>query len=244
MKPATFFSLIAAVFGLALLQMLGTMAAPWAALAAGGAVGILVFPLFRLFGIEMDRIWLPMVTATGASCLGTAAGALGIAQRLTWEPLAPFCALLLSGAILALQNRRSRLCQLCRRQLAGALAFQCPRCNLLVCERKCWQFDSCRCRLCAENAVSVFPQEPRWWDQQFGSRVSAGACQLCLAEPPADLRACGNCGRPQCRECWDYANGQCGHCGWVVSQLPPALERYMKREPAAVGAQPRPKPVS
>lgn len=242
MKAATFFSVIAAGFALALGQMLGTMTAPWAALVAGGAAGLLVFPLFRLFGIEMERVWLPMATAVGASCVGTAAGSLGAGQRLVWEALAPACALAVCSAILAFRNRRSRMCQLCRRQLGGAMAFQCPRCGLLVCEQKCWRFDSCRCRLCAENAVSVFPREPRWWDQQFGPRLTAGSCQLCLAELPADLRACGSCGRPQCRECWDYANGQCGQCGWIVPQLPPALERYMLTESAAVGGPPGRKP--
>ena len=228
MKAASIFSIIGAGFVLALAQMLGTMTGTAAAIVAGVADGILVFLLFRLFGIESDLWWVPVITALGASCAGTLGGSLGIDQRLSWQWLGPACAATVCLGVESVRRASSRVCQLCRQRLGGAIAFECPRCGLLACERKCWRFDSCRCRLCADHSVPVFPHEPRWWDEQFGPRVSGGQCQLCLSKDPAtDLRSCANCGRPQCRECWDYANGQCGHCGWILADLPAALKAYM-----------------
>jgi hypothetical protein len=228
MKPASMFGLIAAGFVLALAQTLGTMSGTALALIVGVADGLLVLPLFHLFGIEWDRWWVPITTAVVASCAGTLTGSLGLAQPLSWQWLGPAFAAAACLGIESVRKGRSRVCQLCRQRLSDTMAFDCPRCGLIVCERKCWRFDSCRCRLCADHAVPVFPHDARWWDEHFGQRVPSGKCQLCLSEEPAiDLRGCANCGRPQCRECWDYANGQCGHCGWILTDLPPALKRYM-----------------
>jgi hypothetical protein len=47
-----------------------------------------------------------------------------------------------------------------------------------------------------------------------------------------DLRVCGKCGRPQCRDCWDFSNGQCGRCHWIVEDLPEALRPYVVAAPA------------
>jgi hypothetical protein len=226
MKPAALFSVIAAGFLLALAQTLGAIAGAVEAIVVGAADGLLVFPLFRLFGIEWEQPLLPLVTAVLASSIGTFVGSLGTPEPLSWQGISPLCAV--ASCLLAafLGKGRTRVCQLCRQRLGNTMAFECPRCGLLVCERKCWRFDSCRCRLCADQAVSVFPSEARWWEEHFGARVPSGKCQLCLSEQ-ADLRSCPQCGRLQCRECWDYANGQCGHCGWVVADLPPVLKRYM-----------------
>lgn len=228
MKPSAIMSLIAAGFMLALAQTLGTMGGTAPAIIVGAADGFLVLPLFRLFRLAWDRWWVPVTTVVAASCLGTLTGSLGAAQPRSWQWLGPVCALAACVAVEAVKRSWSRVCQLCRKRLRGDMAFECPRCGLLVCEGKCWRFDSCRCRLCADHAVPVFPPESRWWDERFGSRVSSGKCQLCLSEDSAiDLRACASCGRLQCRECWDYANGQCDHCGWILADLPPALKRYM-----------------
>jgi hypothetical protein len=228
MKPAAIFSVIAAGFILALTQTLGTMNGTTSAIMVGVADGILVHPIFRLFGVAGEHSWGTVTTVAVASCAGTLTGSLGVAQPGSWQWLAPLCAIAACLSVESLNKAQSRVCQLCRRRLSGTMAFECPRCGLFVCERKCWRFDGCRCRLCADHAVPVFPYEPQWWDESFGSRLSGGKCQLCLSEDSAiDLRACANCGRPQCRECWDYANGQCSHCGWILADLPPALKRYM-----------------
>jgi hypothetical protein len=58
--------------------------------------------------------------------------------------------------------------------------------------------------------------------------VNQGRCQICMATPDkADLRCCGHCGRPQCRDCWDQANGQCSRCHWTIPDLPENLRPYM-----------------
>jgi hypothetical protein len=228
MKAAALFSVIAAGFVLALAQVLGTLSGLAGAIIVGLADGALVYPLFRLFGVEWRHWWIPSATAVVASCVGTFVGVLGMAGTGGWHWLGPLGAALTGLEIAFVGKGKSRICELCRRHLGGAMAFECPRCGLLVCEQRCWRFDSCRCRLCADQAVPVFPHEPRWWDEHFGERASSGKCQLCLSEGSSiDLRNCPRCGRSQCRECWDYANGQCGHCGWVTADLPAALKRYM-----------------
>lgn len=229
MKPAALFSVIAAGFLLALAQALGAIAGAIPAILAGAADGLLVFPLFRLFGVEWEQWLVPLITSVAASTVGAFVGSLGTQEPLSWQGLSPLGAAAASAAVALLGRGRARVCQLCRQRLGNTLAFECPRCELLVCERKCWRFDSCRCRLCADQAVPVFPAEARWWDERFGARVPSGKCQLCLAEG-GDLRACPQCSRLQCRECWDYANGQCGHCGWLIADLPPVLKRYMFAE--------------
>jgi hypothetical protein len=125
-------------------------------------------------------------------------------------------------------------CALCNRRLAGAVALECPRCGMIVCDEHCWDFDHYRCNLCEANRVPIFAPDARWWDGKFGPRVEYGRCQICLsAAAEVNLRACGRCGRAQCKDCWDYANGQCTHCGWVVSDLPDKLKVYVSaREPA------------
>jgi hypothetical protein len=237
MKPAVLVSVIATGFLLALAQSLGAMAGPVPALAAGVGDGLLVFALFRLFGVEWEQWLVPLLTSVLASAAGTFVGALGVSEPLSWQGISPLCAAAAALSVAFLGKGRARRCQLCRERLGHTMSFECPRCGLLVCERKCWRFDSCRCRLCADEAVPVFPPETRWWDEHFGPRVTAGKCQLCLSEG-ADLRTCRQCGRLQCRECWDYANGQCGHCGWLLADLPPMLKRYMLPEEGGTLAGP------
>jgi hypothetical protein len=233
MKLAAVLGVVAAGFVLTLLQMLGDVSGN--AILAGIAGGCLVLPLFRLFGYVWGRWWVPAVTAGLASCVGTATGSLGAPDLLSWRWLGPACAVCACLGITSFLRIQSRRCQLCRGGLRDVVAFDCPRCGLLVCENKCWRFDSCRCRLCADQGVPVFPADNSWWDEHFGPRASLAKCHLCLtAEATVDLRACPKCSWPQCRECWDFANGQCGHCGWILADLPPALKRYMFPEKRAL----------
>ena len=226
MKASGVLSVIAAGFLLALAQTLGTIAGAGLAIVVGAAAGLLVFPLFSLFGVEWDQWLIPTLASVLACSVGLFMGSLGSPKPLSWAGFSPVCAAVTCLATVFLGKRRERICQLCRQRLGTTIAFECPRCGLQVCERKCWRFDSCRCRLCADQAVAVFPTEIGWWDKHFGARVPSGKCQLCLSHD-GDLRACARCGRLQCRECWDYANGQCGHCGWLLAELPPILKRYM-----------------
>lgn len=209
-------------------QFLGLLGGvPWT-MAAAVVTAVLFLLLLRFFEIDLPTPWLAWVLPVFASAAGTGLGFLSSATDLAmWW--APPVAGAVAGVWSIIRARNARECNLCSQRLSPAdIAFVCPRCSLLVCEQRCWQFTHQRCRLCEENRVPVFVPDARWWDRQFGARVQHGRCQVCMkTADEADLRCCGGCGRPMCRECWDYVNGQCQHCGWLVSDLPPALHPYM-----------------
>jgi hypothetical protein len=212
------------------IQFLGVLGGWVWAIVAAIATAALFLLLLRFFEVKLQPPWLVLALTVFASAVGIGLGFLGSAADLNmwWAPP-------ISGAVagvwLIIVARNARECSLCSRRLSPAdIAFVCPRCSLLVCEQRCWQFTHQRCRLCEENRVPIFVPDGRWWDRQFGARVKHGRCQVCMkTAEEADLRCCAGCGRPMCRECWDYVNGQCQHCDWLVSDLPPALRPYMLR---------------
>jgi len=137
-------------------------------------------------------------------------------------------ALALMAGISAWRERDARRCELCNDRLAGAISFTCPRCGLPVCEARCWDFERVRCRLCVQNRVPALPIEAEWWERNIGPQARRGRCQLCQSSAEeADLRSCPKCGRPQCRECWDDANGSCSRCGWSCPALPDGLKQFV-----------------
>ena len=233
MNTRTISSLLACGFILALLQLIALLISPVAGLVAGILVAVIGMLLFRFFQIDPPTKWLSILFPCGAGLLASALVFLSRPDQplLIW--LSSVLTLATSLAIAGIQSLRSRRCALCNRRLGRELAFTCPRCELVVCDN-CWVFESIRCRLCQENKVSIFPPDGRWWDRQLGPKVDYGRCQLCLTPAAeADLRACRKCGRPQCRDCWDDANGQCSRCHWTIEDLPEGLRRYL---PAASGA--------
>jgi hypothetical protein len=208
-------------------QLLGALGGlTWTLLAAAATSLIFLF-LLLFFEVDIPPAWLRLLLCVCASAAGIGLAFLGSAADLAmwWAPAVAALAALLW---LLVASRNARRCEICRQRIAPSeLAFACPRCGLVVCEHQCWQFEYQRCRVCEEQRVPVFV-DPRWWDREFGARVKHGRCQVCMKNPDeADLRCCGRCGRPMCRECWDYVNGQCQHCGWVVSGLPEPLRAYM-----------------
>jgi hypothetical protein len=236
MNPRTTVSIIAALFILGTTQLVGALGgAPWA-ISCGVAIGLAGGFLLDFFNATTLPWWgvpLLALTASSVGILVSAAGGVNPSPAAMW--VATPAAGLVSLAIQSIRRKVSQQCGLCKQRLGG-LAFRCPRCGLLVCERKCWSFEAVRCRLCTQNKVPIFSADERWWTQQFGARVRAGKCQLCLgAASQQDLRPCKKCGRAQCRDCWDSANGQCVHCQWVVEDLPAALHDYMypERNPEA-----------
>lgn len=228
MKPKTIAALAAPTFALVFLQLLTGIWAPQVSVFCGIAVTLVAFGLFRFFEIEFAQAWWPLVLPPAMSLLGVILlYAADPASMPVYMWLAPVLAGLTAGVITAIRNMSSRRCGLCNRRIGGDVAFSCPRCAMLVCERDCWDFERCRCRLCEQNRVPIFTNDGRWWDKHFGARSPHGRCQLCMtAAADADLRVCGKCGRPQCRECWDYANGQCSRCQWTVDDLPETLRAY------------------
>jgi hypothetical protein len=139
-------------------------------------------------------------------------------------------------------------CFICHQPLEEGAHFTCPRCRETICTRpSCWVARHFRCRSCDERDVVLFPiAEETWWRTRLGARVTTGACASCYKEADeTDLRACGRCQWPSCKRCWDYHNGQCTHCQWVLPDLPAALRPFLASRSegaaAAVNAGRRPR---
>ncbi len=201
----------------------GVAGAPF---ALGGALllGIGITLLWLHFELPSNQIWLPPLLLSSVVLLAS------IVLELGFRPVTAewFCALLTalgSGCTVALALSHSKRCNLCNRRLAGSdLTFRCPRCTQPVCEQTCWNFEHRRCQLCLEQRVAILPLESAWWSRGAGPRMAQGRCQVCQsAADQADLRACPKCRRPQCRDCWDFGNGECGRCGTALPDLPANL---------------------
>lgn len=220
--------LLTAGFLQVLIQFVGALQGQWIGLLCGSLLAGVSFGLIAFFEVDLPGIWVPLVLPTSSSLIAIALVFLGSPGKPWQLWLAPVCACLVSAIIIGIQRAHSKRCGLCNRRLGSAVAFPCPRCGLLVCDQTCWVFEYSRCRLCEQNRVPIFSPDARWWDRQFGPRSQHGRCQLCLTPAEeTDLRSCRNCGRPQCRECWDLANGQCSRCQWTVEDLPEALRSYV-----------------
>jgi len=215
------------------MQFGGTLAPPPWTIGAGAISAAVFLMLLRFFDVELPFAWLRILLCACVSAAGVAGGfASGNSNLLIWwSPVAAAGVAIFWWAVTRGLGKR---CQLCNRWLRrSVVSFGCPRCGLVVCEQ-CWEFDHLRCRLCEQNRVPAFPPDGRWWDRHLGARVNHGRCQICqTTSDQADLRSCGRCGRPQCRECWDYANGQCSRCNWIMDDLPEPLRPYMLKTPAA-----------
>jgi hypothetical protein len=171
------------------------------------------------------------LTATLLAALGVLASIRGISTLLWCMAIALFGITSITAVVIKITRRRCTLCH--RRLVPHAITFNCPRCGLEVCDEFCWSFDHRRCRMCEENHVPVLPAQSQWWDRQLGPRVLHGRCQICMASPEqADLRSCGHCHRPQCRDCWDQTNGECSRCGWIMPDLPQSLKTVAANLPA------------
>ncbi len=229
MNSRAWATLGAAVFVVGLLQFFAALGGVWIALALSLLLPIVALGILRFFEVEPGT-GLTMATPVVGSGLGVLLWAMSAAKDgdpLTWaSPL-------LAGAVVAgivwYRTRDARRCGLCNAGLAGGIAFDCPRCGMMVCEHKCWSFEKLRCRLCVQNQVPVLPGDGRWWDRNFGPRTPHGRCQLCqAAAAETDLRNCPKCGRPHCRTCWDDANGICSRCRWAVEEVPERLKALLR----------------
>jgi hypothetical protein len=228
MSPRTFIPWISFIFLGSLLQFGALSASQYLGWAAGISLAVLLLLAPRAFRLPAMPMWaiifLPVATSLGGIGLFLA----GAPQTADWTLLnAPSLAALTAAIMIVLKRIDAQRCGLCRRRIGRGVALTCPRCPMVVCE-DCWRFDSLCCRLCEEQGVPLFSPDGRWWDLQLGPRVDFGRCQLCLTEAAeTDLRACRNCSRTQCRNCWDHSNGQCIRCKWIIADLPPALRPLM-----------------
>ena len=217
----TFFALAglsaAAAFAL---DLLGLAAASVLSLLLGAATVIVAMKM----RLGRSRWWL----VPSFSLLTATLGALGTVLLFDAPKtlfLAPACAAAGAGFAEWTERIGRRRCGLCSQRTGlKELLFTCPRCSLAVCDRRCWDFDLRRCRLCTENGVPLLLSGDQWWNRTFGPRTALGRCRACLAtHEERDLRACGSCRRPLCREDWDRSNGECDRCGWVCPDLPASL---------------------
>ena len=206
-------------------QLFAALESPIAALLCALLIGILGTLGARFFTLLERPAWLLPAVLGGCSLLG-----LGIAltenRFPSYEWLAFPLTMLISGGIVLLQTMSRKRCGLCNRRLSpNALTFTCPRCALVVCDESCWSFEHRRCQLCVEHRVPVLPAQKQWWDRVLGPAAVYGRCQVCMASfEQSDLRHCGRCRRPQCRDCWDNLNGECARCGWALPDLPDSLK--------------------
>jgi len=229
MSPRTLIPLISFVFLGSLLQFGALSASRYLGWVAGISLAILLPLSVRAFRLPAMPTWAAIFLPVAASLAGVGLFLAGAPQTADWTLLdaSAFAAMTAAGMIV-LGRVDSQRCGLCRRRIGRGVALTCPRCAMVVCE-DCWRFDSLSCRLCEEQGVPVLSSDGRWWDLQLGPRLDFGRCQLCLTEAAeTDLRACRNCSRAQCRNCWDHANGQCSRCKWIIADLPPALGPLMK----------------
>jgi len=139
------------------------------------------------------------------------------------------------GADTVLRPGKSRSCFICKNPIEGGASLTCPRCRQTICARpECWIGRHARCHRCDTQDVVLFPvSDERWWRARLGPRVTTGACTSCFKEAhERDLRACGQCSWPMCKRCWDYHNGRCARCEWVMPRLPEALGAVSVDRPA------------
>lgn len=207
--------------------------------------GVLIVLLLRLTPTGEDserRALAGGLLALASVVIGTLLKALvtGTATIL-WDSLGVAIAAFTAWGFESLQRlNRGVACFLCRRTVATADSFKCPRCGQTVCAAPgCWSSRHLRCTSCLEREVVLFPARgDDWWNEQFDLRVSSGVCDSCYKEArETDLRACGECPLLMCRRCWDHHNGRCTRCRWHIPDLPARLRPFMT--PAAGRRHPR-----
>jgi hypothetical protein len=215
-----------AFLALALGQLIGALYGPVPGVLLAIGLGVAASVAARFLALGLERWWALTLLAAGSSACGVALPMF--AERTQWGMLLfPVIAGSIACIIaLALSGGAPR-CASCNRAMKET-SFECPRCGQTVCDQSCWNFQSSRCRACEQNKVPILSREPAWWERNLGRRIPKGKCQICLTTAvEADLRACQQCARPYCRDCWDASNGQCVHCLWTAAELPARLQRYL-----------------
>ena len=216
-----------------------SLAGDIASLLGAIALAVVGTLLWLHFDLPHRHSWVVSLLVTVSILFSTAVLAVGAAGDL-WRWLALPLAFASSFITLLLLIRDRARCNLCNQRLKlQAVTFRCPRCSMLVCDERCWDFEHRRCAMCLEIRVPVLPIQDSWWNRITGPRATNGRCQVCLASSEqSDLRPCGKCRRLQCRDCWDFRNGECARCGATLAELPVSLremvaETEAERQPFA-----------
>src|SRR5262245_47573802 len=174
----TFFTAIACFVFCFFVQFVSLLGGTIWAIAGGALTAALFLLLSKFFELNLRPPWTQFVLPVGASLAAVLVAfiARSISDPLEWW--APAAAGAVSCSWFVYQTTTRHRCALCNRRLgSSALAFECPRCSLVVCADACWDSEHLRCRLCEQNHVAILSAEPRWWDRQLGPRVSQGRCQ-------------------------------------------------------------------
>jgi hypothetical protein len=205
-------------------------------------LGVLLAPVVALVAFTYWRMMRPdergpeghravVIITLAGTIVGTAAVAIvGVAEASGWAWAAVPLATAVSSAMFSLAfSGGAATCQLCRQPAPSRAGFVCPRCQDRVCARPtCWNAKYVRCVRCHEREIVILPVMESWWKQRLGARLKNGECSHCYKEAhEADLRECGQCRWPMCQRCWDYHNGVCQRCKWVIPDLPSALAAYV-----------------
>ena len=206
------------------LQFVACLPGPVFALLAAPLLGMGTMWLWLRFDLPHRPLWLSPVALTTPVLLAVTTVELTLRHDFaSW--FAPLLTAVAAAGTLALAQSSRARCNLCGRKLGTqGVVFQCPRCSMEVCDETCWSFEHRRCHLCLEQRVPVLPVQDSWWARVAGPRSTHGRCQICLgAAESLDLRACPHCRRAQCRNCWDFNNGECARCSASLPDLPEAL---------------------
>jgi hypothetical protein len=198
------------------------------AAVAGGAALALVRVLATIGESPGDLS--AMLLGTGSVALGSVFKVAVGGREITWaDAVGVLVAQGVAWGVDAATADAGQLCFVCKTARVEHDPFVCPRCHQAICPSPtCWIGRRFRCRLCDEREVVLFPAEEAWWAQRVGRRVAEGTCSSCYKEgTETDLRACGRCRWTMCRRCWDYYNGRCTHCDWLMPALPDSLNRFL-----------------
>jgi len=211
-------------------------------LAAAALLGVASGIFGRYFPAlgDVRSIHLEVLLAAGAASFALALQAMLAATSWAAWVGVPLAALAAWVTRTRFRAETAEACFVCQTPIRGELVLRCPRCHQVVCgQPDCWNARFLRCRLCHDRGVVVLPTRDPWWQQHLGERVMQGSCFSCYKDAQeADLRACGRCHWPICRRCWDYHNGQCPRCKWVMTGLPDELIAWMPAARRSRGAAP------
>lgn len=194
----------------------------------GAGSGLLAFGLWQLRETPQPKGWESalLLVATGLGIwLGQAALHIPV-EKTVWGILTGIG---VTGVLVFFRHlRQSPQCRICAQAL-GRTEHTCPRCGHTVCGRvTCWQSSDCRCADCELlGRPLLLLEDEAWWRTRLRERLTTGRCSRCgkAASPAVDLRKCRQCPRTMCTQCWDWENGVCVKCRWVIPDLPAALQQ-------------------
>ena len=210
---------------------------PIAILLAGALLGVFPYGLWFFFESEKEHCldWLlPGVAGVTGVCLGSLPRLLsGSAETLAIDWLAIVAAAIGSGIVILFRLRRRSLgCALCGRRSSNTFQV-CSRCGKSICVRaSCWDAKYYRCYDCERlRRPLLLLNDDDWWVERVGAPNPNGACSRCgLDASQCILRRCGQCPWSMCEVCWDYENGCCSRCSWIMPGLPESLMPYLQTD--------------